>query len=267
MSAQTPIVANSTSLARHSGFRPAARGTRARGDVSLLHTGGWTVLVHRKPFLGDPLADLRGNPGLWRAVPGRPPGARLRDAWSYVFEIPPGVAVSEGEGEPAAEHPPVELLEWARSTSGGTSPDTAGALDRDEVEGWIAPTRRHVRAGPHLAPIQLRADDGRLALAAPALVRLPAELPRVRREWVRELCRDAQSRWRLVRFSLDHESVGAEVDLSGVPPECARALLEIALAALTTAAAWALPTLATLADARVASQLLDQPPSRDASRP
>jgi hypothetical protein len=266
MSAQAPILADGTPL-QHSGFKPAARGTRGRSGVALVRTRGWCVLVHRKPFVGDPLGDLRGAPGLWRAVPGAPPGARRRDAWSYVFELPPGVAVSEGEGESSGEHPPVDLLEWARSTSGGTPADMAGAPARDEVESWIEPSRRHVRAGPHLAALELHAGAERLALVAPALARLPADLPPARRAWVRELCRDAQSRWRLARFHLDGERVGAEVDLSGAPPECVRPLLEIALAALTTAAAWVLPSLATLADARVASRLLDRPPSRDVSRP
>jgi hypothetical protein len=267
MSAQAPILVPGAPAVRHPGFKPAARGTRARGDATLLTAEGWRVLVHRKPFVGDPLADLAGAPGLWRAVPGSPPGARRRGGWSYVFEIPPGVAVSEGEGESTREAPPVELLEWARSTSGGTPPDPARAPERDEVESWIAPTRRHVRAGPHLAALELHAGGERLALSAPALVRLPAGLSPARQAWVRELCQDAQGRWRLARFHVDDERVGAEVDLSGAPPECAQVLLEVALAALTTAAAWVLPALVLAADPRVASRLLDRPPSRDVSRP
>ena len=270
MSAQAQIVSDTSALGHDVDFKPAALGARARGRITVRRDRGWTILIHRKRFVGDPLTDLIGAPGLWRALPGAPPESKpVPGAFSYVFEIPPGLAHSEGEVGPDEPHPMANLLGWARQTSGGTPPSGDGAAwpTRDEVEGWIEPSRRHVRAGGHLAPIEVSADGARFGLVAPALVRLPDGLSPARVAWVRELCLDAQARWRLVRFSLDGPSVRAEVDLSGAPLERAQALFEIALAALTTAAAWVLPGLAVVADPSVASRCLDQPPCRDASRP
>lgn len=267
MSAQ-PLVPNTPRLIHDSGYKPAARGRRARGRISVQEHDRWTVLTHHKPFVGDPLDDLLGAPGLWRAVPGAPPGGKPgRGAYSYIFEIPPGVAPFVGEVGSDEDHPLSGVLSWARATSGGCRPDGDGAPSRAEVESWIEPTRRHVRAGSQLAAIDLLADGTRLGLAVPSLVRLPAELSPARVSWVRELLLDAQARWHQVRFGIDGASVRAEVDLSGAPPEHVRPLFEIALAALTTAATWALPALAVLVDPRVGSRLLDQPPSRDTSRP
>jgi hypothetical protein len=258
-----------SALAEDRSFKPAARGKRARGGIDVRREQGWTVLVHHKPFVGDPLADSLGQPGLWRALPDTPTGAgpSVRGDGAYVFEIPPGVAHSEGEGGSPGEPPTVELLDWARATSGGMQPPAADGPAREEVESWIDPVRRHVRAGGHVTAVEIRADGTRLGLSTPSLVQVPADLSPVRSAWLRELCLDAQTRWRLVRFGVVSGSVRAEVDLTGAPPECARALCEIALAALTTAAAWLLPALAGVADPRVGSRLLDQPPSRDASRP
>ena len=95
MSAQTQLIPDASALANDLGFKPAARGSRARGGITLRTERNWTVLTHRKPFLGDPLGDLLGAPGLWRAVPSAGPGTRSKvrtAAWSYVFEIPPGAA-------------------------------------------------------------------------------------------------------------------------------------------------------------------------------
>lgn len=266
MSAQPCPSTSWSQLADDLGFEPATRG-RSRSGIAVSEEQRWIVLTRRARFTGDPLRDLMGAPGLWRAVPAPPSrgtARRRRRAWSCVFEIPPGVANFEGEGEPDEEHPMAELLGWARATSDGTPPPTAGGVERDEVETWVEPTRRHIRAGGQVVPIELTAGASRLGLAAPALVRIPETLSATRRAWIQELCLEAQSRWRLVRLGIDDDGVRAEVDLSGAPLRCAQQLFEIGLAALTTASAWALPALAAVVDERVESRLFNQPPARDA---
>jgi hypothetical protein len=130
------------------------------------------------------------------------------------------------------------------------------------VEHWIESGRRGVRAGAHVAQVDLIVGPTRFALEISPLVRIPAELPPARAAWLDELCHDAQERWRMVRFGVDEATacVRVEIDLTGAPPDRAHPLTELGLAALTCSAAWALPSFSLVTDPAVASQTLDQEP-------
>jgi hypothetical protein len=125
-----------------------------------------------------------------------------------------------------------------------------------------------VRAGAHVAQVEVVAEPTRLALVIPALVRIPAGLSPARTAWLGELCHDAQESWRMVRFGVDFAAacVRAEVDLTGAPADRLQPLFELALAALTWSAAWALPALALVTDPGVESQALDRQPRWATSR-
>jgi hypothetical protein len=247
------------------GFAPAARGQRFRNGSALRSEGGWLVLTLREPFAGDPLRDLLGAPGLWRGLRER--SVRGKPRWACVFDLPP-LASAEDEDEARLEHPCAALLDWAETTAEGSVPQGWTPPQRAEVEDWIEPARRSVRAGAHVAQVDLIVDPTRFGLVISALARIPAELPPARVAWLDELCHDTQERWRMVRFGIDEAaaSVRAEVDLTGAPLDRARPLVELALAALTCSAAWALPSFSLVTDPGVASQTLDRKPRRAASR-
>ena len=101
-------------------------------------------------------------------------------------------------------------------------------------------------------------EPERLALRFGELVSVPANLPKRRADWLREVCLDAQDRWRLVRMELDEEraAVRAEVDLSGVPVDWAQGLFEVALAALTCAVERSLASLHLIVNTSVESRAL-----------
>jgi hypothetical protein len=248
-------------VAEELGFAPGPRGERVRNGSALRSEGDWLALALREPFEGDPLRDLLGSPGLWRALRERP----LRDepSWTRVFDLPP-LAPPEAEDEPLPGHPCAALLDWAEATADGSTPRGWTPPQQAEVDSWLEPARRSVRAGAHVAQIDLVVEPPRFGLVIPALVRIPAELPPARVAWLDELCHDTQERWRMVRFGVDEAaaSVRAEVDLTGAPLDRARPLVELALAALTCSAEWALPSFSLVTDPGVASQTLDRNPRR-----
>jgi hypothetical protein len=162
----------------------------------------------------------------------------------------------------------VALLDWAEATADGSTPRGWTPPQQAEVEDWIEPARRSVRAGAHVAQVDLVVDPMRFGLVISTLVRIPAGLPLSRAAWLDELCCDTQERWRMVRFGVDEAaaSVRAEVDLTGAPLDRARPLVELALAALTCSAEWALPAFSLVTDPGVESQTLDHNPRRAPSR-
>jgi hypothetical protein len=160
------------------------------------------------------------------------------------------------------------LVRWAEATRDGSAPGGWEPPPRAEVEEWLPPTQRTVRAGASVAQLDLIVEPARFALVIPSLARIPAELSPARAAWLGEICSDAQQRWRMVRFGIDEaaSSVRAEVDLTGAPADRARPLAELALAALTCSAEWAIPALSLVTDAAVASRILDEEPRWAPSR-
>jgi hypothetical protein len=235
------------------GFRGRGRAVRTRNGLELSPNGGWLALRARDEFAGDPLRDLAGAPGLWRGV-ATDAGARL------VFDLPP-LLPEAGAGQDDAPHPYAALVDWAEATRDGTPP-ACDPPSHEDLATWLPSELRNIRAGAHLAQIEVVAKPEKLALVIAPLVRIPADLSCARRAWLGELCHDAQRRWRMVRFCLDEagHAVRAEVDLSAAPTDRIRSLFELAGTALASSATWALPGLALVSDPNIASCLLDRPP-------
>jgi hypothetical protein len=246
-------------IAAELGFRPSACGAHVRNGSRLDHDGAWLALSLREPFGGDPLREFLGAPGLWR-------GLREESRVARVFDLPPLVRLDDEFSDVGCAV--AALVSWAEATVGGARPEANG-LCPEEVEGWIAPARRRVRAGSQAAQVEVATGPGHLALAIPVLVRIPPQLPAERSAWLAELIHDAQARWRMVRFGIDEAAacVRAEVDLSGAPADLARPLVELGLAALTCCATWLLPSLALAADPSVCSRALSLPPGSVEDRP
>ena len=253
--------------------RRASRGL-ALSDLELdeAEEQGWLVLKQRDIQRGDSLREAFGLPGLWRSVPigsGR---------FQRVFELPPSLSTPSSNSSSLPSLAPTrawarddvdvdpdrdlaaELLDWASATAQGRLDGEPELPTSAEIDLWVPPERRRIRAGSQVAQVEVRREPGRVALQVPTLVRIPRDLPASRQDWLASLLRDLQSRWRLVRFGIDDEGarVRAEVDLTGAPTDGAPALFELALAALQTSASWALPGLAIVTDPSVESRMLDR---------
>ena len=61
----TPLDATATGL----GFVRRAPDRWQRNGFELDRAGTWLVLRHQRHFRGDPLRDVLGTPGRWRALP------------------------------------------------------------------------------------------------------------------------------------------------------------------------------------------------------
>jgi hypothetical protein len=231
-------------------------GLRARGD--------WLEAVIHAP--ADRGTDsLYGTPGLWRSV-------GESDARARVFEIPPAIwagASAADEGHDFDEEPGAEsralgaLLDWAEATADGEVPSNWRAPAREEVDSWLASRRLVARAEAHVAQAEVACEPGRLAIAFTALVKPRQALGSAREAWLRALCRDTEERWRFVRVGVDDRDGGvfAEVDLTGVPAECARPLAQLSFEALICAVEWVFPSLALVIDPSVESRVLDRHPA------
>ncbi len=226
--------------------------------------GAWLVAKERTPTLGDPLRDFLGLPGLWRGLRANG-GNGNGEGVQRVFELAPAVRQAanpwcdpEDDSDPDAD-----LLDWAAATARGCFSGDARPPSAEEIDEWVPPKSRRIRAGSHVGQVEVIADASRVALVVPALVQVPSGLSPTRDAWLAELCHDAQETWRLVRFGIDdaRQSVRAEVDLTGAPSERTRVLVEMSLAALTASASWALPGLSLVVDSSIRSRMLDRMPS------
>ena len=235
------------------GFPTRRAGKATRNGHTLSRNGNWLELRSRRALRGDPLHELVGRPGLWR-------GLESKRGTQLVFDLPP-LGPDTGGDAPDPRHPYAALVEWATSTQSGR-PEASEPPCEADLAAWLPPALRHIRAGEHVAAIEVVAKPEQLALIAAPLVRLSPELSEARLDWVRALCHDAQRRWRMVRFGLDEAErcVRAEVDLSGAPRDRIRSLFEQAGTALASSAAWALPGLALVVDSSVESRWLDRSP-------
>jgi len=212
-----------------------------------------------------PLRDLLGAPGLWRSAGGE-----------RVFELAPALREMPADEDPGwwdetarVGDPDADLLAWAEATAGGAFGGPVAPPAADDLAAWLPAPGRYVRAGAQVRPVEVVAGPERVALLVRVLVALPPGLPAAREAWLETLCRDAQQRWRLVRFGVDdgQACVRAEVDLTGAPPGRAHVLYPLALAALIESASWVLPALAHVTDLSAASRLLERAPSHDDSDP
>jgi hypothetical protein len=264
-----PLRSSWPAVADRLGFKQSRDGRFIRRNLELSPEGGWLVLKSRDPLAGDPLQTRLTTPGPWR-------GLRDDDRWVLGCDIP---LLSDDSQENSQENSQESespddalasidsLITWAEITEDGRLPIALQPPTGRELDEWVPAARRSLRAGSLVREIEVVGSPTRLTLCVPNLVRVHDDLSQPRRKWIHELCRDAQQRWRMVRFGIDERAaVRAEVDLSGAPSDVCEALVELGLAALTTAAVWALPGLAAAADTHIESRLLDPTPGPHASK-
>jgi hypothetical protein len=249
------------------GFLRRAHGGWRRNGFELEQAGAWLVLRRPQRFDGDPLRDVFGTPGLWRALPSR----KEPEEWDLVFELPAlqgtsgeEIAEDAARSVPVTTHPCAPLVAWAESLERGDAASPAPSAD--EVEAWLPLAQRHVRRGGQLARIEPVLEGARFGLAIPELARVPEALAPAREAWLAEICVATQVQWRLVRVGFDRDRVRAEVDLSGAPQAVCPTLFQLALAALRCSAAWVLPALKFITDPQASSEAVDHNPRRTDSR-
>ena len=243
--------------ARELGFELVSGGrAQVRDALAPGSTGEWIALVDRTPRAGESRGEL-GVPGPWRTVRANGSTARVCDLWLTMVDAESD-ADAEGAPESRGTRPPfASALHFARATADGKLPAGWRAPAAAEVEGWLEPRRLAVRSGAHVAKAELTCEPTRLALRFPELVRVPAELAEPRVAWLREVCSAAQDRYRLVRLGLADGVVQAEVDLTGVPPAMAPAMVELSFSALSWVVEWLLAPLHLIANSSVESRALD----------
>jgi hypothetical protein len=245
------------SVACDLGFEKQRKGY-TRDGYTLSREAGWLVLGD-PGWQGDGLQGALGAPGLWRLRPSESEGG-----WARICEVPPLAGTFESTA-PEKGQALAPLLAWSLGVASGKSMLPAGAaFTRERIEEQLPAARRSVRAGRYTAGVEIIADEARTALVAGGLAAIPSALASARRAWVELLCIEAQAHWRIVRIGLAHDTVVAEVDLTGAPESHLSALLELSLAALHCSISWLLPSLAAAVDPAAGSQLLDRGPRRGA---
>ena len=238
--------------------------------TSLVRRGGindWVTWIDRSRSPASSPQENEGRPGLWRVV--RAEGDGLVTAFACppiaTFAIPDASGSSRVEGTQSSEgdSKTVEdmLFDWACATAQRAVPEGWSAPDRDRLMDTFDPDRLIVRVGSNVARGELECAGQTLRLRFAELVRLDPVLSEPRRDWIRELCLEAQTRWQWARFSVDADRVSAEVDLSGAPIPLLDEIFGWAFDALVFSVGWALPALALVADEDLSSPEFDRGPA------
>jgi hypothetical protein len=201
------------------GFSADAHGERVRNGSALRAAGSWLALELRQTSAATPTYTQLGTVGLWRRLRKEP--FPHQSGWVQVFDLPP-LRSPEGQQQDDAEHPCAALVDWAEATVDGSPPRGWAPPPRTNVEDWIEPARRSVRAGAQVAQVSLVIDPIRFALEISPLVRIPADLSQARTAWLEELCHDAQHRWRMVRFGVDEAAASVRASPAPPPGRCPR---------------------------------------------
>jgi hypothetical protein len=230
----------------------------SRLEIELAPDGAdWAVFVDPDATRVASMTDSLDAPGLWRAAVR---GGQV----SKIFDVPPLSHLlrnTDSDTDPADESVLLgEIIAWARITASGGRPEAWSAPSADEVKTWFDPDRLAVRSGQHIVKGELHCHAQTLRLVFPELAHLDESLPEARRAWVEALCLDAQSRWRMVRFGIAGQRIGAGVDLSGAPEALVQPLFVRAFEALVYSVGWVLPALTLVTDPSARSHALDRGP-------
>ena len=201
---------------------------------------------------------------MWKWV-GGVAGPRL------LAEFPPAVVRAQPDPEDVNDETPTmaaQLVKWALASATGEVPHAWQPPARELVESWLSAGGLTIQSGPFVSQGEHILKPDRWALRFPILSRVPPELPRARREWLRLVLADGQSIWRMVRLALtsetDNAAVLASIDLTGAPP-CEELFLA-SLDAIKQAVIGLAETVELLADDSSESELLATPPSRNSEK-
>jgi hypothetical protein len=241
------------------GFAMNGDGHYHRDKTSFRNEGRWLQLeTVTSPPPPDLVRDL-GRPGLWKHIGEGQAGRR-------VFEFPATAVCPDDEAEWSDEPTPARLdafLAWAlASEKDGVAPGWQPPA-RALVESWLMPGALTVQAGPIVRQGELILTPDRWAVRFLILPVVPADLPFVRRDWLRAVLSDAQTLWRLVRLGFASEgenlAVACEVDFTGAP--VSENLFLAGVHGVRHVVGTLAETVELLSDATIASQALKLAPS------
>ncbi len=228
------------------GFTPDG-ATYRRGDLQFAIGGGWCRLRETAGQQPDfPWPPSPAPVALWKWVRNGPAAER-------VFEVPSWAVREEPDDDRFDADDRVALglcLDWALATRSGRVPESWRPPARELVESWLPPGALTVQTDGLVRQGEMILQPDCWTMRIPLLPELPARLPETRAHALRELTRDAQSLWGMLRLALT-ESTGsralfAEVDLSGAPPS--EVLFAAGLDVLRQAAVRLIETAEALAD-------------------
>jgi hypothetical protein len=245
-------------LAR-AGFVVNGDGNYHHGKISFRRDGGFLqVETITDPPPPDLIRDL-GRPGLWKHIGEGQAGRR-------VFEFPASAVCSDDEAKWSEETSSATLdafLAWALASEKDGVPPGWQPPQRPLVESWLNKGDLTVQAGPIVRQGELILTPERWAVRFEILPVVPADLPFVRRDWLRKVLSDAQTLWRLVRLGYASEggnlAVFCETDFTGSP--ASEELFLAGVSGVRHVVGATAETVELLADASVASELLTLAPS------
>jgi hypothetical protein len=238
------------------GFRPGDAGFQVEGFL-FRSDGEWVTLesiAARQPVAS---CDPMDAPGLWK-----PAGAGCHPR--RVFESLTAVILAEetefDELEPRLT--PRSWLQWALDTAAGEVPAAWAAPAPNQLEEWVSPAALSLQRGAFVRQGAWVVRPDRLALEFPIIFTIPNDLDAARAAWLESLLREANQRWRLVRFgvvqSSGRRSLAARIDFTGAPRS--QRLFSTSLTALKYGAAWLGESAELLADTGQPLEALAAPP-------
>jgi hypothetical protein len=241
------------------GFVANGDGLYHHDNISFRDDGRWLQLeTVANPPPPDVVRDL-GRPGLWKHIAEGQTGRR-------VFEFPANAVCRDDEAEWSDDPTPARLdafLAWALASEKDGVPPGWQAPERTLVESWMHPGDLTVQTGPIVRQGELILTPERWAIRFLIQPVVPADLPFARRDWLRAVLSDAQTRWRLVRLGFASEgenlAVACEVNLTGSP--ASENLFLAGLDGVRHVVRALVETCEVLCDATIASQLLKLAPS------
>jgi hypothetical protein len=249
------------------GFVADAGSYRCQGTLFKID-GQWTTLelpCDHPP--GSALHREMSPPALWKWIED---GADPR----RVFELPLAILACEHHDEfVAAEKTPAleACLAWALETAQMKVVEEWQPPSRQLIESWIPQGKLTVQSGTFVRQGELIIDPARFLVRFPILQSLPPDLPEARMRWLEELLRDAQNRWRMVRFGIDRNAdavtVVTELDLTGAPHHLIEHLLLTGLDGLRWAVLALVETAELLAETTIKCQALEISPLTQPTQP
>ncbi len=247
---------------RQSGFQSGAAGYTLDG-FTFRWEDRWVTLEHadnpEAPITSEPMT----APGLWKED-GEGSAGRRR------FETPSALLQTDdtecdgGEGRLSL----ASWLKWARETAGGAAPRGWTPPTADQLAEWVPAAALNVQRGAFVRQGQTVLEPGRLAFEFPVLLSLPDALPAPRAAWLDALVREANRRWRLIRFGIvprvRSRSLVARIDFTGAPHS--PALFSTGLEALKYGTAWLGESAELLANTEQTLEALAAPPPKTQPR-